>query len=86
MDWIKFLELSIVEKARVLYEEGTFIMSIRYYGYKINLFLLNETYYEVFYNHKFDRIDKIDPLERNHSRMKFYEDQIKLPGQLSRNQ
>lgn len=63
----------------MLYEKGTFVMAIRYYGYKINLYLLGNFYVEVFYNHKKDCIEKISRLDTSHSRMKFYYDQIKLP-------
>ena len=55
-------------------------MSIRYYGYKVNLYLLGNFYLEVFYNHKKDFIEKIVPLDVHHTRMNFYTDQIKLPG------
>ena len=54
-------------------------MSIRYYGYKVNLYLLGDFYLEVFYNHKKDLIEKIIPLDTRHSRMDFYMAQIKLP-------
>lgn len=67
----------------MLHELGTCVMSIRYYGYKINLYLLGNSYLEVFYNHKMDRIEKIVPLDTHHSRMNFYIDQIKLPSRLS---
>jgi len=56
-----------------------FIMGIRYYGYKVNLYLLGDFYVEVFYNHKKDLIEKIIPLDTCNSRIKFYVDQIKLP-------
>jgi len=62
----------------LLYEHGSCVMSIRYYGYKINLYLLGNIYLEVFYNHKKDIIEKITPLDTRHSRMNFYADQIKL--------
>ena len=62
----------------LLYEHGACVMSIRYYGYKVNLYLLENFYLEVFYNHKKDRIEKITPLDTSHSRMNFYIDQIKL--------
>jgi hypothetical protein len=62
----------------LLYEHGACVMSIRYYGYKVNLYLLENFYLEVFYNHKKDRIEKIMPLDTRHSRMNFYIDQIKL--------
>ncbi len=67
----------------LLYEHGACVMSIRYYGYKVNLYLLENFYLEVFYNHKKDRIEKIAPLDTSHSRMNFYVDQIKLPVTLS---
>jgi hypothetical protein len=79
IDWSLFFSCSIPERIKLLYEEGTFVMGIRYYGYKVNLYLLSNSYVEVFYNHKSDRIEKITPLDTRHTRMKFYYDQIKLP-------
>jgi hypothetical protein len=73
-----FKRLSLQRKIQKLYEEGTFVVGIRYYAYKVNLYLLGQEYVEVFYNHKHDRIDKIDFLNRRHTRMKFYLDQISL--------
>ncbi|MCE7994157.1 MAG: hypothetical protein HEP71_19370 [Roseivirga sp.] len=73
-----FLELEQKDQIRQLYTEASFIVAIRYYGYKINLYLLHGSYVEVFYNHKLDLIEKITPLDFNHSRMKFYQDQISL--------
>ncbi len=82
MSWNDFKELSLTDKARSLYLEGTFIISIRYYRYKVNLYLLKDYYVEVFYDPKQDRVEKIERLESTHSRMKFYFDQIKLPMDL----
>ncbi len=73
-----FHSLPLQQKIKTLYIEGTFVVAIRYYRHKINLYLLENEYVEVFYNHKEDRIDKIDFLPRDHSRMKFYLDQIKI--------
>ncbi|GAA0891566.1 hypothetical protein GCM10009122_12450 [Fulvivirga kasyanovii] len=78
----KFIALELKDQLKTLFLEGSFIVSIRYYGYKINLYLLNNFYVEVFYNHKHDHIEKVQPLDKNHTRMKFYSDQIKLPGDL----
>ena len=74
----EFSQLSLHQKIKTLYLEGTFVVGIRYYRHKVNLYLLENEYVEVFYNHKEDRIDRIDFLERSHSRMKFYLDQIKI--------
>ncbi len=83
MMWEEFIELPFREKIRELYEEGNFIMSIRYYGYKINLYLYKGQYVEVFYNHKLDLIERIEPLVGSPTRMKFYSDQIKLPQDIT---
>jgi len=80
--WREFNKLSLDRKVRQLYEKGTFIMSIRYYEYKVNLYLLGSIYVEVFVNHKQASVEKIMPLDTRHTRMKFYSDQIKLPCDL----
>lgn len=77
-----FLGQPLSNQIAMLYEHGACVMSIRYYGYKVNLYLLDTFYLEVFYNHKKDFIEKIAPLDVHHSRMNFYMDQIKLPERL----
>ncbi|MBX2961493.1 MAG: hypothetical protein KF687_03215 [Cyclobacteriaceae bacterium] len=77
--WSEFKSYTLNQKITTLYERGTFVMAIRYYNYKINLYLLDEHYVEVFVNHKHSSIEKIALLDSAHSRMKFYYDQIKLP-------
>ncbi len=57
---------------------GEFVMAIRYYRHKINLYLLNGEYLEVFYNHKQGVIETIRPLDTTSKRMNFYADQVKL--------
>ena len=79
ISWGEYNKLSLDKKIRVLYERGTFVMAIRYYTYKVNLYLLGNFYLEVFVNHKQASIEKIMLLDTRHSRMKFYSDQIKLP-------
>lgn len=78
--WAEFKRLSLDNKIKTLYEQGTFVMGIRYYRYKINLYMLGNDYLEVFINHKHASIEKIALLDTRHSRMKFYSDQIKLPS------
>lgn len=73
-----FFQVSITEQCRRLYLEGEFIMAIRYYQYKINLYHFGDSLIEVFYNHKLAKIHKIQPLDYGSSRMKFYADQINL--------
>ncbi|MCC5928210.1 MAG: hypothetical protein JJU28_03095 [Cyclobacteriaceae bacterium] len=80
--WKEFSQLKLEHKIKILYEEGDFIVAIRYYQYKINLYQLGNHLVEVFYNHKYDRIEKIDLMADGHTRMKFYADQIRLPSDL----
>jgi hypothetical protein len=75
----EFFLLDLQRKIDLLYTEAAFIVAIRYYKYKVNLYLLHNFYVEVFYNHKKDNIEKIEPLRKNTKRMKFYADQISLP-------
>lgn len=73
-----FLACSLADQVQWLYQNAAFVMSIRYYGYKVNLYLLNNRYIEVFYHHKRDRIERVAPLDTSHTRMQFYADQIKI--------
>ena len=83
ISWPELAKVPLERKIHLLYEHGNFVMAIRYYGYKINLYLLGEDYVEVFINHKRTLIERISPLDRKHTRIKFYFDQIKLPSGVS---
>ena len=74
----EFKLLPLVNQIQWLYLEGEFVMDIRYYEYKVNLYLIQDFYIEIFYQHKEDRVWKIEMLDRDSSRMKFYTDQVKL--------
>ena len=76
---MQFLSLPIDRKVKILHQDGEFIMSIRYYSYKVNLYRLGPELFEVFINHKKATIERIQPLDRSHSRYRFYADQISLP-------
>ena len=78
----EFFSLSLDDMIQKLYREGTFVVSIRYYGYKINLYLISNFYVEVFCNHKLDKLEKIELLTKKNKRLKFYADQITLPSNL----
>ncbi len=80
--WKEFKAYPLDQKIKALYECGTFVMAIRYYRYKINLYMLGSYYLEVFVDHKQASIEKIALLDTSHTRMKFYSDQIKLPREI----
>jgi hypothetical protein len=74
----KFFKCTISEQCRIIYREGEFLMAIRYYEYKVNLYVLGDQLIEVFYNHKLDKIHNIQLLDNSSSRMNFYADQVRL--------
>ncbi len=76
----EFNALPLKSRIRYLYMGGTFLMDIRYYQYKVNLYMLNNFYVEVFYHHCRDRIEKVEIMDKRHSRLKFYADRIRLSG------
>jgi hypothetical protein len=76
--WLRFNQAPLQDKISTLFKRGTFVVSIRYYGYKVNLYQLGNDYVEVFVNHKRGEIEKVVKLDTAHSRMKFYCDQIRL--------
>ena len=75
----QFQGLNLDEQVSFLYQHGTFVMAIRYYNYKVNLYMIDGNYLEVFFNHKQAKIDRIELLDFSSNRMKFYADQIKIP-------
>lgn len=47
ISWTEFNRYNLDQKLNALYQDGNFIMGIRYYGFKINLYLLGSYYVEV---------------------------------------
>jgi len=76
--WNTFENYTVPKKARILYESGVFLTDIRYYEYKVNLYMLHNELVEVFYHHKKDIIEKIERMDRNPTRLKFYADKIRI--------
>ncbi len=74
----EFNSLSLADRLKWVYFEGNHITSIRYYGHKVILYLVKDFYVEVFYHNNKSKIDRVEILDLNCSRMQFYSDQIKL--------
>ena len=75
----RFWSEPLDKKVKTLFLHGTSITSIRYYGYKVNLYEVHGRLIEVFIRHKDVVIDRIEPFDFKYSRLKFYTDQVKLP-------
>ena len=79
----RFSRLSLEEKTKWIYFNGELVTSIRYYAYKVNLYLIAGFYVELFYHHSQDKIERVDFLDEHSKRMNFYADQVRLPSDLS---
>lgn len=75
----QFMDMSLPHQLRWVYFEGEHLTSIRYYKHKINLYLIDNFIVEVFYNHKEDRIERVELLDFSSNRLNFYTDQVRLP-------
>jgi len=74
----QFNQLPLQTKLQWVYFQGEFLMDIRYYAHKVNLYRIDDFLIEVFYNHKNDHIDQVSVLDRSSRRMQFYADQVKM--------
>ncbi len=75
----KFSSMTKDQKLRWIYFQGEHIMDIRYYQYKVILYAIDNFFVEVFYHHTKGLIERVEVMDRQNSRMKFYADQIRLP-------
>jgi hypothetical protein len=72
------MDLSLGDKVQYIYENGEFITAIKYNEYKVNLFLLEGDYFEVFIGHRIVEITNVSPLNYKSSRIYLYLDQVKI--------
>ncbi len=56
MDEGKFNRLSLVDRAKLLWEKGYFVESINYYNYCLMLYSLNRQFVDLFYDKGAKRI------------------------------
>lgn len=59
MDKIQFENLSLEDKAKLVWEEGTYVETLEYYNAKINLHSIGSVFIEVYYNVSTNEIEKI---------------------------
>lgn len=57
-----FIDSTMEERIDLICYQGTYIGVRKYYGYFINLYLLEDTYFEVFYSPEDNEIEKIEIL------------------------
>ncbi|HXP49232.1 MAG TPA: hypothetical protein VN922_04715 [Bacteroidia bacterium] len=63
----EFIKLNLNERADLIWTNGEFVGSRDYYGYKVSLYVLEGLYVEVWYFVVSNKIEKIEPIEDEHS-------------------
>ncbi len=61
----QFNDLTLVDKAWLIYEYGDFLISIEYYDHRVQLYSLNNQFIELFQNIDTRQIDKIEVVTYN---------------------
>lgn len=59
----QFNELSLSDKAWLVYEFGEFLVTIEYYNHKIHLYELNSHFIEIYFNVVLKQVDRISVAE-----------------------
>lgn len=66
-----FIDASLEEKIDLVCYRGTYIGVRKYYGYFINLYVLEDVFYEVFYSPEENVIEKIEIMD-NEKKLDLY--------------
>lgn len=72
MNYNTFAKLDLHGRAGLVFSEGDFISSIKHYAFNISLFILDDTYIEVFYKIENNEIEDIEILDPNENRLHLY--------------
>ena len=59
-------------RAAIVFCDGDYISSIKQYAFKISLFIVDDTYVEVFYNAHTNQLEDIAIMEPDEQRLQLY--------------
>jgi hypothetical protein len=72
MDFKAFSKLSLNGRAAIVFGEGDYVASIKEYSFLIKLFIVDDTFIEVFYNIHSNELEDIAVLEPDDRRLSAY--------------
>lgn len=64
------------ETSELLWNNGTYVLTIEYFGLKVSLYSLDEEFYEVYYNPIKNEVEKV--IQADHDDLKKYLNRIAL--------
>lgn len=67
-----FFKSDLHGRAAIVFCDGDYISSIKEYAFKISLFIVDDTYVEVFYNAYTNKLEDIAIMEPDESRLQKY--------------
>jgi hypothetical protein len=72
MDHQLFSKSDLHGRAAIVFCDGDYISSIKQYAFKISLFIVDDTYVEVFYNAHTNQLEDISIMEPDEQRLQLY--------------
>ncbi len=73
-----FIKSDLHGRAAIVFCDGDYISSIKHFSYKISLFLVDDTYVEVFYDANTNRLEDIAIVEPDEPRMQLYTKEVDI--------
>ncbi|MES2516070.1 MAG: hypothetical protein V4580_18085 [Bacteroidota bacterium] len=67
-----FYSHNLDERFKIISEKGEFLSRIKYYGFYINLYALDHTFVEVYYNWYSNKLEEIELLEPTDERLHLF--------------
>lgn len=67
-----FYSHNLDERMEIINQKGEFITRIKYYGFWIDLFLVDDVFAEVFYNIHTHLIEEVELIEHDEARLNIY--------------
>jgi len=67
-----FIKSNLHGRAAIVFCDGDYLASIKQYAYKISLFIVDDTYVEVFYNAHTNQLEDIAIIEPDEPRLQLY--------------
>ena len=73
-----FFSHKISERLLLLKKQGEYISKIKYYGFIIDLYILNKNFIEVYYNIHSNKVEKVEVLELTNDMLNLFAVQVNL--------
>ena len=70
----QFHNLTLNERANLLWSKGKFLTTLTYYKRKVNLYIMDDEHYEAWYDVAGNLVEKIIPMEHKKFFAKYFQE------------